>query len=212
MRSLDLADEPGAAIRGLRLGIMGGSFDPPHLGHLAAAQAVREALALDRILFVPTATSPLKVGAGAGTPSEIRLRMTLAAVEEDPYVQVSAMEIERGGVSYTVDTLRALEPLGAADLYVMIGSDQWAAFPSWKEPEEVARLARVVVMTREGMAGPKRHPELPGIPEPLRVDVPRIDLSSSFVRREVQAGRSIRYLVPEPVRRIIESAGLYLEA
>lgn len=216
MRSPERADEPGAIVQGLRLGIMGGSFDPPHLGHLAAAQAVRESLALDRILFIPTATSPFKAGAGDGasdgTPANLRLRMMLAAVEDDPYFQVSSVEVERGGVSFTVDTLRALEPMGAAELYLLIGADQWAAFPSWKSPEEIARRASVVVMTREGMAGPERHPELPAIPEPLRVDVPRIDLSSSFLRREVQAGRSIRYLVPEPVRRIIERTGLYLEA
>jgi len=209
------AERPSPVLRGLRVGIMGGTFDPPHLGHLAAAEAVRESLQLDRIVFIPAATSPFKAGQGGaseGTPAELRLRMLLAAVKEDPYFLVSPLEIERGGISYTADTLRFLEASEAQELFLLMGADQWAAFSSWREPHEIARRARVVVMTRAGMEGPVQHADLPGLPDPLRVDVPRIDISSSFLRHQVRSGRSIRYLVPDSVRWIIEDTGLYLEA
>ncbi len=209
------------ALDGLRVGIFGGAFDPPHFGHLAAAQEVREALKLDRLLLVPAAISPFKAHApavrqGGGlsvrpsrTPGDVRLRMMLAAVEEDPYLEVSPIEVNRGGISYTVDTLRALEAAGARERYLLMGADQWASFPLWKEPGEIVRRATVVVMTRQGTAGPE--PELSGLTPPVRVDVPRIDVSSSLVRARVRDGRSIRYWVPEPVRRIVEDTGLYLE-
>lgn len=198
-------------LSGLRIGLFGGAFDPPHMGHLVAAQAVREALDLDRVLLVPAALSPFKQEVGPRTPGEVRLRMMVAAVQEDPYLDVLSWEVEQGGVSYTVDTLRKLASAGAKALYLSIGADQWKAFAAWKEPEEIARRATLVVMTREGESGPRRLLALPDLPEPTRVDVPRIDLSSTWIRARIREGRSIRYLVPEPVRRIVEDTGLYLE-
>jgi nicotinate-nucleotide adenylyltransferase len=218
--SLDLLSLDPPAMAGLRVGIFGGAFDPPHFGHLAAAQEVREALNLDRLLLIPAATSPFKahdpaVGRGhpsgrpPGTPAHLRLRMMLAAVQEDPYLEVLPLEVNRGGISYTVDTLRALEAAGALELYLLMGADQWASFPMWKDPDEIVRRATVVVMTRQGAMGPEHAAS--GFAAPVRVDVPRMDLSSSLVRARVREGRSIRYWVPEPVRRIVEDTGLYLE-
>jgi nicotinate-nucleotide adenylyltransferase len=190
----------------VRLGIFGGTFDPPHIAHLVVAQDAACALGLDRVLFVPAAVPPHKP-AGTATAGEIRLDMVRAAVH-DARFEVSDLEISRPGPSYTVDTLRQLSAHEPADqLILLMGADQFREFSSWREPEAIARLARVVVLTRGDVASP-----LVGVPfEHDVVAVTRIDLSSTDIRRRVQAGLPIRYLVPSAVAAIIHDRRLYVE-
>lgn len=192
------------------LGVFGGTFDPIHVGHLAAAQDVLEALGLDRVLFVPALRSPHKPDDPL-SPAPLRLRMVRAAVEEDPRFEASDVELRREGLSYTGDTLRELAKGGRA-LSLILGADQWAAFARWREPREIARLARIVVMAREGDAPGRVDPGFEDGPPPPFVEVPvtRIDVSSTRLRERARSGRSVRYLVPEAVRRIIEAEKLYV--
>lgn len=195
-----------------RLGVFGGTFDPPHTGHLAVAQDVLERLELDRVLFMPAGEPPHKAN-GDLTGAELRLAMVAAAVEGDPRFQVSDMEVRRAGVSYTVDTLEALDNTApGVERFLLLGADQWASFGRWRSPRRIGELCRLVVLNREG-----DHPEDvdPGFtdgppPDYLEVHVTRMDISSTTLRDRIRAGRSIRYLVPDPVLRIIDSAGLYL--
>lgn len=184
-----------------RLGLFGGSFDPPHLGHLAVAQDVFEALRLDRLLFVPAGNPPHKPDQPLA-PAPLRLGMVQALVAGDDRFEVSEVELSRSGPSYTVDTLRhycELHPRG--ELFFIMGADQAADFQGWHEPEAVKQLATLVVMAREGSPVPQGpFTEAP---------VTRLDISSSTIRARIREGRSIRYLVPEAVREIIESHRLY---
>ena len=196
-------DTPGTG----RVGIFGGTFDPFHMGHLVVAQDVVEVLELDRMIFVPAGVPPHK-DAGGVSPASLRWSMVVAGVEDDSRFLASDLELRRPGPSYTVDTLREFRRQGVGEeLFFLMGSDQLAEFHRWREPEEVGRLARLVVMAREG-----DDPDLttPGVQvEPLVVPVTRIDLSATRVRNRVREGRSIRYLVPDPVRRIILDERLY---
>jgi len=190
-----------------RTGVFGGSFDPPHVGHLIVAQDVVESLGLDRLLLVPAARSPHKE-AEAPAPADFRVRMLEAAVGDHPKLEVSRIEVERGGTSYTVDTLQALRQASPADeLFLLIGADQLRAFAAWRAPGEVARLAQLVVMARDGVSAEGAEPLLDVTYE--TVAVTRVDVSSTDIRRRLREGRSIRYLVPEAVRRIIEVERIY---
>src|SRR5690606_13779384 len=190
----------------MRLGIFGGTFDPPHRGHLIVASDACEALALDRLIFVPAAEPPHKRGQVI-TPAEQRLEMVRAAIRGDPRLEVDDLELRREGPSYSVDTLRVYrERYPDAELFFLIGVDQMREFGSWREPEEVARLACLSVMTRDGES------PAPDTPFPHRlVPVTRIDVSATDIRTRVREGRSVRYLVPEAVRRRIEGWGLYAQ-
>ena len=194
-----------------RIGVFGGTFDPFHIGHLVAAQDVLEALELERVLFIPAGTPPHKKD-GVYAPARVRFRMVSRAVESDPRFQADDLEVLRDGPSYTADTLaRLAEREAGAQLHLIMGVDQWASFGSWKEPMEVARLARIVVMSREGEEASRVEPELTGAEPPSVRSIPvtRMDLSSTGIRERVARGLSIRYLVPEPVRRIIETEEWY---
>jgi nicotinate-nucleotide adenylyltransferase len=186
----------------VRLGVYGGAFDPPHLGHLVAASDACQALELDRLLWIPSAVHPLKA---VGTAPALRLEMVRAAVAGDPRFQADDLELRRTGPSYTVDTLRELrarEP-GAA-LFFLTGADNLADLPRWREPDEIARLATLAVVSRAGETVPA------DLPYPaVAVPVTRLDVSSTEIRRRVAAGQSIRYLVPEAVRAVIERERLY---
>ncbi|HEY0021136.1 MAG TPA: nicotinate-nucleotide adenylyltransferase [Longimicrobium sp.] len=186
----------------MRLGVYGGAFDPPHLGHLTAASDACDALGLDRLLWIPSAVHPLKP---VRTAPELRLEMVRAAIQGDPRFAADDLELRRTGPSYTVDTLRALrqrEP-GAA-LFFVTGADNLADLPRWREPDQIARLATLAVMSRAGDQL-SADPAFPAVPVP----VTRVDLSSTEVRRRVAAGLSIRYLVPEAVREVIARERLY---
>lgn len=187
-----------------RIGILGGTFDPPHVGHLMVAADAFAALRLDRLLLIPSAAPPHKRGRVCAS-AEQRLAMVRAAVASDPRFQVDDLELRRPGASYSVDTLRALSARHAdAELFFIIGVDQLREFESWREPEEVARLARLVVMARGGEGAPPA-----GRFQAQPVPVTRIDLSATELRERVQRGQSIRYFVPDPVIEIIEREGLY---
>jgi nicotinate-nucleotide adenylyltransferase len=190
-----------------RTGVFGGSFDPPHFGHLIVAQDAAEHLQLDRVLMVPAAQPPHKVGCDLA-PTESRVNMLEAAVAGHSRFEVSRIEVERGGLSYTVDTLRALRDQRPEDeLVLLIGADQLRALSSWRSPLEMADLARIVVMARAGM-DPSEAGASAGVPFET-VSVTRVDISSTEIRRRIAAGRSVRYWVPEGVRNIIEAELLY---
>src|SRR5690606_19926739 len=188
----------------VRIGILGGTFDPPHIGHLIVAQDAWNALGLDRVLFVPAAVPPHKRGR-VSTPAEVRLAMVEAACADDPRFEASDLEIRRGGTSYTVDTLRALkerDPQGA--LFFLLGADQFREIHTWRSPEELVRLAELVALSRPGY--PNVEPQI-GLPY-RRLDVTCVDISATEIRRRVVAGEPIRYLVPEAVEAIIRAHGL----
>lgn len=195
-----------------RLGILGGTFDPPHVGHLALAECAREQLGLSRVLFVPAGTPPHKRGRARTTSAAHRLAMTRAAVRGNPAFAVSAIETKRRGPSWTVDTVRALAAAHpGAELWLLMGADSFAAFGTWREPAEIARHARLAVAVRPG----SRRPAPPaGVPRSrvTWIDNPALDVSSSAVRERARAGRSVRYLVPDAVARHAARHGLYRSA
>jgi len=197
----------------LRIGILGGVFNPPHLGHLVCAQEALVQLALDRVLFVPVGEAPhrsVELDPGAGT----RLALCRAAVTGDDRFEASSMEIDREGPSYTVDTLRSLAAAAAREdeLVVILGGDQAAELPRWREPAAVLSLASVAVTTRGGVGPAKvraRLETLPGSDRAVFFSMPRIDVSSTLVRRRIAERLAIRYLVPEGVEALIAERGLY---
>ena len=199
----------------MRIGVFGGTFDPPHVGHVAVAEDARTQLDLDRVLFVPAHVSPFKVDEAGITDPELRLRMARAAVRGHTGLTVDRLELDRDPPSYTVDTLRDLRArMPDAELHLLLGADQWASFGRWKDVEEIAALARIVVMARDGQEPSELDPGLPpGVEVPWRgVDVRRIDVSSTEVRDLVRAGKSVDDLVPPGVARIIHEHELYRAA
>lgn len=189
----------------MEVGIFGGSFDPPHLGHLIVAQDALERLGLERVMLVPARVSPFKLDDEPRAPAELRLALTRAAVGDHPSLTVDELEVERSSPSYTIDTVRALrDRYPGVRWTLLVGADQWPSFARWREAEALADLTRITVMTRAGET-PDDGPDLPH----RTVAVTRVDLSSTLIRRRVREGRSIRYLVPEPVRALIEANGLY---
>lgn len=195
------------------LGIMGGTFDPIHYGHLFAAEEARGAAGLDHVVFVPSGTPPHKRYAGMAG-AEARCDMVRLAVSANPYFAVSRIETDRGGRSYTLDTLREIRVLyPASRIYFITGDDAVLDMLNWHEPYEIARMATLLTVGRPGYARDKIF-ELPQeIRESIRmIDSPQLDISSTDIRRRVGAGRSIRYMVPEDVRRYIDDNGLYTDS
>jgi nicotinate-nucleotide adenylyltransferase len=196
-----------------RVGLLGGTFNPPHLGHLVCAMEAREQLALDEVRLVVAASPPHKeVEHDPGAAVRVELARLAAAAE--PGLGVSTVELGRPGPSYTVDTLRALHAEHPADqLTFIVGGDMAHSLLTWKEPEAVLQLARLGVAEREDI---RRRDVcdilsgLPGVPERLDFfDMPRLDVSSSLVRRRVAAGRPIRHLVPAAVAERVAALDLY---
>ena len=192
----------------MRLGVFGGTFDPIHHGHLIVAEAARLEAQLDRVYFVLSPRPPHKI-AEELTPIAHRLAMLRLAVTENPYFAVSTLELERPGISYTVDTLRQMKRVpefGEAALYLIIGMDSLAAFAQWHEPEAITQLARLLVYPRlQASAGVP--PELTQACQVL--DAPIIEISSTLIRRRLQAGRTVRYLMPTSVQEYLEAHHLY---
>jgi nicotinate-nucleotide adenylyltransferase len=184
-------------VRG-RIGILGGTFDPPHIGHLVVAQDVLERLDLDRLIVVPAGQPPHRE---AVLDAETRLALVRLAFEGDDRIQVSDIEVGREGPSWTVDTLEWVHrELAPQALYLIVGADQLQSFRDWRAPERILKLARLAVMTRPGE-------ELKGTDVPHEViEVTRVDLSSTRIRQRLEEGRSIRYTVPERVRPVVEQA------
>lgn len=187
-----------------RIGIFGGTFDPPHVGHLVTAVNVRHALALDRVLLVVANVPWQKMGARAVSSPDDRLAMVQAAVGEVEGLEVSDIEITRGGVSYTAETLAELLAPDR-ELFVIVGSDAAAGLPSWEKVDEVRRLSTVVVVDRPGAVGD----DLPDGFRFERVVVPRLEVSSTDLRERVADGRPLDYLVSVPVLDCIRDRRLY---
>ena len=189
----------------MRIGLLGGSFDPPHIGHLLAAGDVYDALALDRVVFIPAAVQPLKAGQ-AGAAGNQRLMMVERLIDGDPRFEASAVEIERGGLSFTVDTLTILAARWpSAQLFWLVGADVLRSFAKWKEPDRIVELATVVVMERAG-----ESTDLSAMPgQPCHVPTRRIDISSTEIRQRVREGKSIRGFVPDAVAEYIAAERLY---
>jgi nicotinate-nucleotide adenylyltransferase len=191
----------------VRVGIFGGTFDPPHVGHLLVAIDAHERLALDRLVLIPAGTQPLKAGEITASPAD-RLAMTRILVGDDPRFEVDPIEIHRGGLSYMVDTLGGLaERWPAAQLVLLAGADVLATFHRWREPERIRALATLAVLTR-GDAPAAVPPAFPGGP-PLFVPTRRVDVSSTEIRARLRAGQSIRGFVPEAVADFIRAGRPY---
>ena len=194
----------------MRTAIFGGSFDPVHIGHLLIAESARAAFSLDRIIFMPANISPHKYAEGNGErasasiSAEARCALLRAALQDNPYFEISTHELERGGVSYTIDTLLAFGAREDAPVYCLIGADLAPRLGEWHRPQELARLARFIAVTREG--------KVPEAPPPFsleRFDSPGIDVSSTMIRERIASGRSVRYLVPDAVEALIRERGYY---
>lgn len=189
----------------MRLGILGGSFDPPHVGHLLAATDALETLSLDQLVFVPTGQQPLKPAGAAASP-EHRLAMVRLLVGNDPRFAVDAVEIDRPGVSFSVETLAGFAArYPEAERYFLVGSDVLSSFARWREPDRIAQLAHIAVVTRGDEVV-----DLAGIGgEPVALRTRRVDVSSTEIRERVRRGQSIHGFVPDAVAAYIEAHRLY---
>ncbi|KRL62367.1 nicotinate (nicotinamide) nucleotide adenylyltransferase [Lactobacillus psittaci DSM 15354] len=191
-------------VSGKQIGIMGGTFNPVHIAHLVAAEQVLTKLHLDEVWFIPDNIPPHKELA-LKTPAQDRANMLELATKDNPKFKVMLLELYRGGISYTIDTMRFLKKEAPENNYYLImGSDQVNSFHTWKDADELARLATLVGIRRPG------YPQEPHYPL-IWVDAPDIRLSSTAIRQAIKTGTSVRYLVPDSVRKYIEEKGLYLD-
>jgi len=185
----------------MRIGVFGGTFNPIHLGHLLLAEAARETLALDRIVFIPTYHPPHK-GAKNLLPGATRLEMVQLAVKDHPAFVASDIELQRQGTSYSIDTVKSLHAqLPQAKLFLLVGEDMLTV--KWFAWQDLKRLCTVVVAHRPGVSARRRETGLKWL------EMPQIDIASSDIRSKLKAGRSIRYLVPPSVERYIRQHQLY---
>jgi nicotinate-nucleotide adenylyltransferase len=190
----------------MKLGLFGGSFDPVHLGHLLVARAAREEAALDRIFFIPAAQSPFKSAATSASGPE-RLRLLRLALAGDTTADVDDREVRCGGISFSIDTVRAYgKEFPGAELFYLIGADQTAQLHLWRESSELARLAQFLIIPRPGevmaeLAAPFRGRALRGFP---------LGVSSSEIRRRVKAALPVDHLMPSPVAEAVRNNRLYL--
>ena len=184
-----------------RIGLLGGTFDPPHIAHLIAAERAIDAIALDKVLFIPAAVPPHKSEAKISSVED-RLAMLRLATHDNPKFEISTIELDRPGPSYTIDTLRQLKQQSPSDNFVLlIGTDQFQQFDSWREPDQILSLAEIVVVARS--SSQQRR-------DGFRFfDMPLIDISATEIRQRVRDGRTIRYLVPDAVRTYIAAHHLY---
>jgi nicotinate-nucleotide adenylyltransferase len=190
-----------------RIGLFGGTFDPPHMGHLIVAAHVREDLRLDKIIFMPAMTPPHKQDRIVTSGSE-RLFMVQRAITGDPFFEASDIEVRRGGVSYTIDTVRELlRESPGAELTVLIGMDNLADFGTWRDPAGILELATMAVMTRPGYVPGETGAAF--LPHMSLCEVPHIGIAARDIRQRVASGKSIRYLVPDEVASFIHERGLY---
>ena len=196
----------------MRIGILGGTFNPPHLGHLVAAQEAYRELDLDQVMLIPAGIPPHKPVDDEPGP-EHRLELCRLAVGDDERFAVSDLELRRDGPSFTVDTLEVLRSQSPSDdLFLILGGDIAAGLPKWHEPERVLELATVAIAKRRGTAKAAvagRLAQLRGGERARFFQMPRIGISSTMVRRRVRAGQPIRYFVPDGVMHYIETHGLY---
>jgi nicotinate-nucleotide adenylyltransferase len=214
--AFDQADRETVAGRRVpSLGLMGGTFDPIHLAHLVTAEGVFEQFALDKIIFIPTGVPPHK-RSHVVTAARHRFEMVRLATAGNPRFEVSRVEIDREGLSFTVDTLQEMKTLNppGSRLYFITGTDAILGVETWREPERLMRMCQFIAVQRPGLDPEAARQGLDRLEERyncriLRADVPAIDTSSSDIRRRVGELRSIRYLVPEAVETYIHEHGLY---
>jgi nicotinate-nucleotide adenylyltransferase len=191
----------------MRIGLFGGSFNPPHIGHLIVAETVRDRMELDRVLWIPAAAPPHKASAHMVSGGH-RLAMTRLAIIGNPHFAASDIELRRSGPSYTIDTVRSL--VGDApgnSHFLIIGGDSYRAFHTWRAPKEIGELVPLIVYDRpDGGAAPER----PDVPATVHhVEAPMLDISATNLRARLAAGRSVRYLVPDAVIQYIRENKLY---
>lgn len=185
-----------------KIGILGGTFNPPHLGHLLIGNEVLHALGLDEVRLMPTATPPHKAAIGDATEKQ-RLHMVKLAVENLEGLTVSSFEVKRGGVSYTYDTMKSLTKLEPnSEFYFIIGGDMIDMLPSWYQIEELVKLVKFIGVGRPGYVGSTKYPV-------TLVDIPQINLSSSLIRKRFTKGDTVQLLVPHAVEVFIRGEGLY---
>lgn len=198
-----------------RLGVFGGTFDPPHLGHLVLAEAAADHLGLARVLFVPAGAPPHKEASAVRAGADHRLAMTRLAIAGNARFALARTDIDRPGPHYTVDMLRLLrDEYPHSDLVLLIGGDSLRDLPTWSRPQELIALARLGVLRRPAddidLAALERA--IPGLTARVEwIPAPRLDISSSAIAAAIAAGRSVRYLVPDAVLAYIEAHGLYKE-
>jgi nicotinate-nucleotide adenylyltransferase len=182
------------------LAVLGGTFDPPHIGHAIIAQDLVEQLALDRLLLIPAADPPHRT---AVLPADVRLGLVTRLFADAPQIEVADLELRRSGPSFTVDTLEEIRRLRApSGLYCVIGADQLRVIDTWRDYRRLPELAQIAVMRRDG-----EEPELPRSADRIAyitVNVSRVDVSASQIRARLREGRPIRYLVPESIRAEVE--------
>ncbi|MBI3242720.1 MAG: nicotinate-nucleotide adenylyltransferase [Chloroflexi bacterium] len=196
----------------MRLGIFGGTFDPPHFGHLALASATREQLKLDKVLWVVAGQSPLKQDRQL-SPEEIRVEMVQAAIADNPAFTLSRVDLDRPGPHYTVETLEILSrQFPGAELYFLMGEDSLRDLPKWRRPGGLIRLALLAVLGRPGAEADLDDLEgsIPGVAARIVwVESPRLAIASSDIQQRVREGQSVEEMVPGEVRAIIEREQLY---
>lgn len=186
-----------------KIGVLGGTFNPPHLGHLIIADQVQDQLALDKIIFLPTAEPPHSSSEKKTLASEKRVHMLDLAIMDNPDFAMELYEVERGGKNYTYDTMKALIDLyPAVDFYFIVGGDMIADLPTWYRIDELVHLVQLVGVNRPGFETETEYPI-------IMVDIPMTNISSSTIRTKVARGCSIKYLVPKDVAKYIELEGLY---
>lgn len=201
----------------MRLGVLGGTFDPIHLGHLVLAEEGQRRLRLERVVFIP-AGEPWRKAGQPITPAGHRLAMVRLAVAGNPLFEVSAVEVERAGPSYTADTLEQLRAERGADaeVYLLMGEDALEDLPHWKDPQRIVAQAWLAVVPRVSggeLDVNKLEATVPGIGRKLvAFEMPRLDISGTELRRRAAAGESLRYLVPAPVEEYIRRHRLYVPA
>ncbi len=197
----------------MRIGILGGTFDPPHIGHLVIAEQAREKLKLDRVYFIPAREPPHKLNQVI-TPLADRVAMLRLALDENPFFTLSLVEAERPGPSYTVDTLRELRcelPAGT-ELFFIMGMDSLANLPTWHQPGELIQLCQLAVLRRPGYLADMQALEkkIPGLAaRVVFIPAPELELSSTELQALVRAGQSIQYMVPDAVAEYIQEHHLY---
>jgi nicotinate-nucleotide adenylyltransferase len=191
----------------MNIGIFGGTFNPPHLGHLIVAEQVRTVTGLDKIIFIPSFISPHK-DQGESDLAMHRLAMTKLAVASNVHFECSDIEVRRNETSYTINTLEALKKSYPNDhLFLIIGMDNYLTFHLWKEPHRILEMVTLLVMNRPGY--PKQINEIIGTKNARFIDVPNIDISSSDIRHRVKTNGSIHYIVNNTVEEYISSNGLF---
>lgn len=200
----------------MRIGILGGTFDPVHLGHLILAETCREELRLDQVRLIPADSPPHKPGVSI-TLAKHRRAMLEFATAGLPEFPIDPREIKRGGVSYTCDTLTEFrEEYPDAELFFLMGSDSLRDLPTWREPERIAELATIVAVNRGPISEQQMQRYLEQLPDRVAesvrfVEMPGVNISASDLRQRVAAGKSIRFLTPRPVERYIIEHQLYRE-